>query len=338
MRGLSLRHVMVGAAAVVAALAVGVSVASAAGGATLSLQVIPSSLISGGPGFVFAKFTNTGNSTLTHVIVNVDLGSATLDASGTDAACTGSGSTVSCSLGNVKKGGVVVSTIAFTAPGDSDSVTVGGTATWDAASVGNPKGAAGSKDTATAVSVTANVVDLSGVLHGPVASGCFASDGSVSSGNINVSVSGNTSGLPCAPVVAGATTRTSTNGECGSGAELLFAKVSTGQTAQVTLNFVDGCLPWPDNNDGSYTGPPPGYGDAENAGQPLLENPIFPNPGGDVTVPWCGQSAPTSGGPYSTDACIVSVNSVADPDGDNDAGTIVLSVTGGPGDGGFHPG
>jgi hypothetical protein len=108
-------------------------------------------------------------------------------------------------------------------------------------------------------------------------------------------------------------------------------KLPLGTTAQVTLYFVDETMPWPNNNDGSYSGPL----NAENAHQPLEENPSYPNPGTDVTVPWCVGGSIPSGAGYSTDACIVSVNA-SDLDGDADAGTIVLNVIGTAGDGSFH--
>lgn len=312
-------------AAAVAALAVGAGVATAGGGATLSLQVTPSSLIAGGPGFVFATFTNTGNSTLTHVVVNVDLGGATFNAIGSSPACTAAASGASCSLGNVKKGGVVVSTIAFTAPGSGGSLTVQGKAAWDAASVGNPHGAAASKDTATASPVTPNVVDVSGLIG--VSGGCVASGGSVTSGDIQLGINGNTSGLPCAPIVAGTT-------QLHDNCEVLFAKVPNGQTATATLTFPDDCLPWPPNQHGDS--PPDGADTA--AGLTLFENPVFPNPGSSAIVPACTSNgsipAPVSG--YSTDACVVSVTASDVEDADADAGSIVLNIVGGPGDGSFH--
>lgn len=327
MRGVSIRHAWVGAAVAVAALVVGAGVASAGGGATLGLQVVPSSLIAGGPGFVFATFTNTGNSTLTHVIVNVDLGGASFNATGSPPACTAAGSGASCSLGDVKKGGVVVSTIAFTAPGSGGPLTMNGKATWDAASVGNPQGAAASKDTATAASQTASVFDLGQALIG-VQGSCVSSSGSVTSGDIVVGISGNTSGLPCAPIVAGTT-------QLHDNCEVLFAKVPNGQTSTAKLTFPDDCLPWPANQHGDS----PGGADLV-AGTTLFENPVFPNTGPEVIVPACmsNGSIPPSASGYSTDACVVSVTSTDTEDSDADEGFIMLNVVGGPGDGAFHGG
>jgi hypothetical protein len=200
MRGLSLRHVMVGAAAVVAALTVGASVASAGGGATLSLQAFPSPLLSGGSGAVLATFANTGNSTLTHVIVNVDLAGATFNAPSSSAACSATATGASCSLGNVKKGGSIASTIAFT-NGPASPATFAGTATWDAASVGNPHGAAAGKDT-TSGSVDVDVLSLAGLAG--AASICPPGGGSLGA-------MGNSYAID---VTAGSTTRTCCSRSC----------------------------------------------------------------------------------------------------------------------------
>lgn len=344
MRGLTLRHGLAGAAAVVAALAVGAGVARADHTGTLSLQVIPSSLISGGPGWVFATFQNTGHSTLNNVIVNVDLGGATLDASGTDAACIAAGSGVSCSLGTVRAGGVVVSTIAFTAPGSAGPLTIGGTATWDAKTNGNPGNSSNHTSTDSA---TATVSDISATLGEsligtPVGRCVTPGESPVSSGGIDVTGNSTPAGLPCQPLVVGTTTLSDgPPKEQGQPACVaLFAKVPGGTTASAKLTFTDGCLPWPDSQD---TNGVPSDFDA-NAGYFLYENVSFPTADTEVIVPPCNSdgSVPTSGSydshTASTDACVVSVTANDTVDSDSDAGSILLNLKGSAGDGGFHPG
>lgn len=359
MRRLSLRHAVVGVAAIVAALAVGASVASAGQSAMLSLQVIPSTLVSGGPGWVSWTFTNTGTTPLNDVILTFGIGTSALGgtfvSSGPSTGpvvpdCTGNGSDVSCSLGTVPAGGVVQSMIAYTAPTNCSSsgpctFSVSGSATWDALTNGHPS----NSSTHTSVfAQTVNVVDsytfpstnLSVPLDSSnVSFGCGeepVSFGNSTDPNINVEPNGNTSGLPCSPIIAGTTT--APNG-CG----LLFEKLASGQTATVTLTFPDECLPWPNNNDGTYSGPRK----AENAGQPLLENPNFPNPGPEWSVPWCDENGlipsfstpdPSTGLDYSTDACISSITATDTAPPDADEGMIQLYVVGSDGDSSFNLG
>ena len=232
------------AAAVGGAVLMVTAVADAGANATLTMQVLPGLLAPGGSGAVVATFTNNGPSTLTHVIVNVTLpAGATFDSTNSSASCTGPAPFVSCSLGMLKKGNVIVSTIAFGSAPSTGPVTFDGKATWDAASVGNPQGAAGSKDTVSATG-QADVISLPSGFAGT--SSCHATGDTLfatANGQSTQVVAGvNDAGLPCTPILAGVTQ--------GPGGDVVtdvsFVKLPhLVHPATVVLTFPDETLPWP---------------------------------------------------------------------------------------------
>jgi Domain of unknown function DUF11 len=312
------------AAALLGALALGVGTARAGGSATLSLAVFPGTLAPGGSGAVAATFVNNGPSTLTHVIVNVTLPvGATFDAADSSAACAGTAPTIACSLGNLHNGVTVISTIAFDNAPASGPVEFDGSATWDAASVGKPHGAAASNDTASGTA-TADVLPPGGsassncLPHGSTLS-ATAEDGR----GTEVTAGDNTLGLSCTPILTGVDT-----------SDVSFVKLPTLQTpATVVLTFPDETLPWP--SEPNVT-PPPESRDAEAPAE-LVEYPHYPSLASPVNVPGCVAGAIPSG----FDACIVSIQSndegeLESQDNDADLGTITLLVQGSStGDPGF---
>ena len=104
----------------------------------------------------------------------------------------------------------------------------------------------------------------------------------------------------------------------GDNTAMLFFKASEGQDLTIDLTFPDEQLP----GSGDHPGP-------------LKEWPNYPDTSTDVLVPTCGAGGAI---PVGSDACIVSVDTSLDPDGDADAGTITVHAIGTAGDGGFHPG
>jgi len=319
MNGLRLGLLSAPAAALLCALALGAGAAQAGGSATLTLVVFPGTLVPGGAGAVAATFTNHGPSTLTHVIVKVTLpAGATFDASDSSAACSGTAPTIACSLGDLHKGVTIVSTVAFgNAPG-SGTASFSGTATWDAASVGNPKGAAASKDT-TSASTSAGVL----AVGGSASSKCTPHGGTLTSSEdgyeTNVTAGDNTLGLTCTPITTGI-----------DSSDIAFVKLPSLQTpATVALTFPDEELPWPSE----ANVPPPPAGRDSGAPAELVEYPNYPSQSGSRDVLGCVSGAIPAG----QDACILSIAGSSDPDNDYDAGTIVLLVQGSAtGDPGFH--
>jgi hypothetical protein len=306
-------------AAVLAAVAVGAGAARAGGSATLTLAVYPGTLAPGGSGALAATFTNNGPSTLTHVIVNVVLPSpASFDAADSSPVCGGSGQTVSCSLGDLQKGVTIVSTVAFTGAPSSGPVSFSAAATWDAASVGNPKGAAASKSTTSYTLSNVAVLDTTG---GFVSSSCTAHGGSLSAANggyaTDVSAGDNTLGLTCTPIMTGI-----------DGSDRPFVKLPPLKTpATVVLTFPDERLPWP-SGDSNY--PVPNSRDLA-APTELIEYPAYPSLNGAENVPWCDAAASSPPGPVSSDSCIVSIQSTDEgesQDNDADRGTVTLRVQG----------
>jgi hypothetical protein len=286
------------ATAVAAAALVASGVAAAGGGGTLSLTAF---VKSDGTGFVQATFTNTGGNTLTHVVVSVDLGGATFSSTGSSAGCTGTSSGASCALGNVAGGGVTVANVAFT--GGSTGTILNGTATWDAATVGKPKGTA-SGNTTSATQVTPTLVSA-------VASGC----NSAASGGRGIAVTGN----GCDNSIEGI-----------DNSNIFFVKgVAKGQTATVTLTYPDEALPFSadDNFQGVFEYPK----------YPTLE------PQEEVQFCDTSQNPegwPTEEATVSTDSCIASIQSTDEGDSDSqdndaDAGTVTLHVTGTGSDPGY---
>lgn len=303
-------------AVLLGALAVGVGVARAGGGATLSLQVYPGTLAPGGSGAVAVTFGNDGPSTLTHVIVEVALpAGAAFDAADSSSACSGTGSDVTCSLGKVSKGATVVSTIAFDGAPGSGTASFSGQATWDAPSAGTPNGTALSSDT-TSASASAEV--LSGVVASsscrPAGDSLHASTGAGQ--GIDVTAGANTLGLTCTPILVGI-----------DDASIAFTKLPTlTAPAHVTLTFPDETLPWPADQS------PPAHRDP-HAPTMLIEYPSYPSLSPSNEVHGCVAGAIPAG----ADACIVTIDGSGDPDGDFDAGTITLLVQGSAtGDPGFH--
>jgi hypothetical protein len=297
-------------------------VAAAGGGSgTLSMTVTPSALAPGGPGVITATFTNTGKTTLTHVVLNVDLAGGTFSSTGSSASCSGTATGATCSLGNLAKGASVVSTIAFTNSSSSGPWTFNGTATWDAASVGNPQGnAANNKATASA---TAQSIVPTGSSLLVVNSGCAANGGSVAATNGDEGISA-TAGtppdsLPCTPITDGVVT------DPNGGSDILFVKLpATPNPVSVTLTFADDNLPHP----GTEVGDGPAN---------LTEYPNFPDLSTSVTVPFCNLESSTPI-PAGSDSCIVSVNPADDNDDDgfSDVGTIDLLVQSNGNDPGYH--
>lgn len=318
MRGRSLRLRVAVACAAAAALVVGATVAQAAGGGTLTLQAFPATVVSGGTGALLATFQNTGTSTLTHVVVTVDIGGASF-AGGSSGNCSATATGGSCALGNVPSGGTVKETIAFTVAADATAVTFDGTATWNAASVGKPKGAPTSSQT-TSASAGADVLSLGSLAAAN--SSCDPGGGSLSATadngqQIYVQAGDNTLGLSCTPIVAGI-----------DGSNVLFTKLPPlNDVATVVLTFTDENLPWPVDAFGTLA--PESRDDF--AGSTLYEYPSYPNTETTVSVPPCNAdgSLPSSPGEgQSTDSCVFQVAVSGDYDEDADAGTITLHVQG----------
>jgi len=306
---------------------------------TFTVSVLPGSLTAGKSGVVQGTFTNNG------AAVSGVAFTFTFPFTVSVPAANGCASilpkTVACLVGLVGSGKTASKAFQFAVPNQLGPLTVNGVAGWL-----SPKppvaGLLKASGTATIYAAGSLAIPLeSGFTQVAGASDCVGQGGSVDGTGTAQSGEGqgetegpivtagqNSSGLPCTPIVAGVVTPP-------GGDDQLVVKLPLGTTAQASLFFVDETLPWPNNNDGSYSGPP----HAENAHQPLLENPSYPNPGTDVTVPWCvGGSIPALGPGFSTDACIVSVDSSADQDHDDDTGTIVLNLVGTAGDGAFHGG
>ena len=320
------------AAAVGGAVLVVTAVADAGANATLTMQVLPGLLAPGGSGAVVATFTNNGPSTLTHVIVNVTLpAGATFDSTNSSASCTGPAPVISCSLGTLKKGTVIVSTIAFGSAPSTGPVTFGGKATWDAASVGNPQGAAGSKDTVSATA-QADVISLPSGFAG--ASSCHATGDTLfatANGQSTQVVAGvNDAGLPCTPILAGVAPNPSAGGPYDS--DVSFVKLPhLVHPATVVLTFPDETLPWP-------TGPRRSSG-RKRPERSVSAHRVSELPGPDGTIAWCpcattptprrrSRRAPTRASSRSTRR--------ATPMTTSDAGTLTLLVQGsGTGDPGY---
>ena len=149
--------------AMVAAL-VGVARVEASGSATLSIALAPGSVTAGQNALAIATFTNNGPSTLTHVLVTLTFSSSVSIFSAPG--CTpGSGptTTVSCAVGNLKKGAVQQIFVTYI-PGVTGQLTVNGTATWDAGTQSNGNG--GSGDSVSAASTSALVFTSGGANAG----------------------------------------------------------------------------------------------------------------------------------------------------------------------------
>ena len=321
------------AAAVGGAVLVVTAVADAGANATLTMQVLPGLLAPGGSGAVVATFTNNGPSTLTHVIVNVTLpAGATFDSTNSSASCTGPAPVISCLQGTLKKGAVIVSTIAFDSAPSTGPVTFGGKATWDAASVGKPQGAAGSKETVSAAA-QADVISLPSGFAG--ASSCHATGDTLfatANGQSTQVVAGvNDAGLPCTPILAGVAPNPSAGGPYDS--DVSFVKLPhLVHPATVVLTFPDETLPWP-----AGLGAPP-EGRDPFAPIQLIEYPNYPNLIVHSLVPVCDNlnTTPTIPSGPNIDSCIKSGDGSQDPDNDSDAGTLTLLVQGsGTGDPGY---
>jgi hypothetical protein len=322
------------AAAVVAAAALAVTgVAGAASNGALSIQVFPSTLLSGGAGVAVATFTNTGDSTLNHVVLTVNLGTATFGSVIPSSGCTNTTSTVTCTIspaGGILIGQTVKTTVEFTAPSSGSSVTISGTATWGSPNTGKPNGTPPPRNTATdskTVNLFSNVAGAN--------SSCKAGGDHLSANNggggqqIDVTAGDNTLELPCTPIVVGI----DNNG-------VFFTELPTlTAPGTVVLTYTqDETLP--------FVAEGPAY---------LHEYPNYPSLSGELTVPACGGSDPyvqSPNGPatiptdpsdsVSTDSCVYRVDPTDDTslDGgfpDYDTGTITLHVTGSAtGDPGYH--
>jgi len=306
---------------------VGAGVAGAGANATLTLQVLPGLLAPGGSGAVAATFTNSGPSTLAHVIVHVTLPAGmTFDSANSSAACNGPAPMVSCSVGTIKKGTEIVSTIAFGSAPNTGPVAYGATATWDAPSVGKPAGVAGSKN-ATNATAHAGVISLPSGFG--AASSCHASGDTLfaaSEGQSTQVVAGpNDAGLPCTPILAGVAPNPGSHTT-----DVSFVKLPLLlHPAKAVLTFQDEWLPWP-----SGLNPPAGR-DFDAPAQ-LLEYPNYPDTSTSVVVPICLNHATSPTIPSGSDSCIVSVDGSSDPDEDFDSGTLTLLVQGsGTGDPGY---
>jgi hypothetical protein len=291
MRQPSLRLLAVCAAVLVGALALGAGDAGAAGGGSLVFDVSVSA--------VEATFTNTGGSTLTHVMLNVDLGGATFDPSGSSSGCAGTGSGAVCALGNVHAGGVVITKIGFV---DDASTGLSGTATWTAASVGNPQGAAAAKDVA---------------VLGAFASGC----NSATYSGETISISDSSS---CSSAVEGIAS------DPNGGNDVYFVKgIPAGKQVTVELTFPDEFLPVP-VYEGSFPGPRDTDGQVP---QNLDEYTLWPSTSVEVMVPKCDlvndqPVLPTNPGPgFSTDSCIAGLVSTDGIPGYLDNGRDLCTVS-----------
>lgn len=282
------------------------------------MTVTPSALAPGGPGVITATFTNTGKSTLTNVVLNVDLAGGTFVATGSSPSCSATASGATCTLGNVAKGGVVTTTIAFTA-GSSGPWTFEGVATWNAASSGNPQGAAGAKDTTRATTTAESIVPTGSTLLA-VNSGCAANGDSVDSSNGSEGISTEAStppdNLSCTPITDGVVT------DPNGGGDILFTKLpATPDPVHVTLTFADDFLP------SSIDHP-----------DPLMEYPSFPDLATQVQVPDCNFSDDVPSIPEGSDSCIISTNPAADDDDGelSDVGSMDLLVQSNGNDPGYH--
>jgi hypothetical protein len=298
--------------------AVSVGVADAGASATFTLQALPGLLAPGGSGAVAATFTNNGPSTLTHVIVNITLpAGATFDSIHSSAACAGQVPVISCALGKMKKGATIVSTVAFGSAPATGPVAFAGTATWDAASVGNPQGGA-AKDTVTATA-QADVISLPPGFAG--ASSCHPGGDTLSAtadGQSTQVVAGqNDAGLPCTPILAGVAPNPGQFKTDVSFVDLPHLV----KPATVVLTFPDERLPWPISLN------PPARRDT-HAPTDLNEYPNYPDTSTHVVVPVCLNHDTAPAIPPGSDSCIVSVDGSSDPDRDFDAGTMTLLVQG----------
>jgi hypothetical protein len=272
MSKISARAVLLAFAIIAAALAIGGAAARAAGGATLSLQVFPSALLSGGHAAILATFTNTSGSTFEPVIVSVRLAGGTFDAGGSSAFCRASDAGAACSLGEVAPGGVVTMTIAFTAPsGDTgDTVTFDGAAIWKIKDTSHSRQSTTTSASATLISTGDLAAFDSSCLPG---GGMLAA--SAGGRTIAVTAGANTVGLTCTPIITGI-----------DNSSTFFTKLPPLATpATVVLQFT-GSLPV------TYA---------------LHEFPNYPDTSTVVIVPDCNSdgSIPSPAAPgYAGDACI----------------------------------
>jgi hypothetical protein len=280
-------------AAVIAALVVAVGVANAKNSGTLTVG--PAFVDASGYGVVQATFTDTGNSTLTHVVVSFDLGAGTIDSGSSSAGCSGT----TCSLGKIAKGDVVNLTVVFTGFTGS-SIT--GTATWDAGTTSKGKG--GSKDSSSDT-VTPTMVNA-------LTFGCT----STSSGGQGISVDGG----GCNSIEG-----------IDNGGHYFVKGIDNGQTATVTLTFGDGNLPFSGEDNTLEVAPQylDEYPNYPGSLSPELAVDACDGYDGPLAV----QTDP--GHIVSTDSCISDITISDTVDEDNDAGTITLDVTGTPGDPGY---
>ncbi len=304
------------------ALWIGVSAAGASTTPTFTLDVQPGALTRGNSAALVATFTNkdVGVSGVAFTItfpfpVSVPRGG-------------GCGSlprypnSVLCVVGVVGAGQTATTSFQFDVPSNaSDSVTVNGTAgflsprppragliraSWTGSAYDPgaveaftpPSGQTVKQETSGCLGQGDTLSTSVGGFEADTAAGTDVTAGSPNSG-------------PCAPIVTGVATDGNSNA-------ILFFKASAGQDLTIVLTFPDEQLP----GSGDHPGP-------------LKEWPNYPSLSPDVVVPMC------SGGdviPNDSDACIVSVDTSSDPDGDHDAGTITVHAIGTAGDGGFHPG
>lgn len=294
-------------AAGAAAVALAVTAVGSAGGGMLSLQVLPAVLAPAGSGVVVARFTNTAPNGITNVVIQVSLAGGTFVAAGSSASCAATESGAVCALGNVDKGHVVVSTIAFASVTGSGPWTFTSAATWGRNGL----------DTTTAHAVANPVMPPGGTTVLAATSGCPGLNGTVSASNgsegLSATAGVNPAGLPCTPILAGVAT------DPNGGSDQLFVKLpALQQPVRVVLTFGDDNLPFSIEHH-----------------EPLHEYPNYPSlGGGPVVVPFCSQSGPPI--PTGSDSCIVSVNPSDSFDGDADAGMVTLWVLGNGGDPSFH--
>jgi hypothetical protein len=275
---------------------------SMAGGGILNVQVLPNQLAPGGSGVVATTFTTSAP--LTNVVIRVSLAGGTFAAAGSSASCVATPSGASCSLGNVDRGRVVVSSIAFTSVAGAGPWTFTAGANWGRNGL----------DTTNAQATANPIVPPGGTTVLAETSGCPGAGGTVSVSNgaegVDATAGANPAGLPCTPIVAGIAT------DPAGGSDQLFLKLPTlQQPVRVVLTFADDNLPF-----------------SADHHEPLHEYPNYPSlAGGPVSVPFCNQSGPPI--PAGSDSCIASIDPT---DADADAGTVTLLVLGNGVDPSFH--
>jgi hypothetical protein len=339
---LGARLMVAAAAAIAIAIALTAGGAGAAGSVSLNLDVFPSTILTSGAGAIRAAFANSGPSTANHVVVTVHLNGATFDAADSSTGCSASVDVVTCLLvsgGSVAANTTVFTTIAFTnGPTTGDSTTFASSVTWNSKTAGKPGGTPGNQTFTLAGGGGTAQLLATGSLAGSFSTcglGGGSADATGNSHEIKVTAGSNTANLTCTPITVGIDDN-----------DVLFTKMPSLTTpATVALTFPDEQLPWP-----SYMNPPASSpsGQCEKNGKrdpcaptQLLEYPNYPVLDTSVQVPKCatGPALPAHPGPgFSTDACIVSIQST-DTDGDFDAGTITLLAQGSnTGDSGFHGG